>query len=84
MERINNHKVRNNPGSYFLGANMNLLCGNGIVGDVFLTERHSFYLSPTIPHKTIELTNLKAKNGLEVYHRLEWEREYYTQQSYQL
>ena len=63
MEKlINNHKAKNNPGSYFLGTNMNLLCDIGIVGDVFLTERHSFYLSPTILHLDRELTKLKAKN----------------------
>jgi hypothetical protein len=60
---MNNHKVRNNPGSYFYGnTNMNLLCGNGIVGDALSKDMHSFYLSPTIPHLNRHLTKLKAKN----------------------
>ena len=67
MEKMNNHKVNMSNAEGYLQSNLtsqylNLLCDIGIVGDVFLTERHSFYLSPTILHLDRELTKLKAKN----------------------
>ena len=72
METLNNHKVsRNNPGSYFLEIcmNKNLLCGKELVGDAISKDLHSFYCHQPIPHKNINLTKLKAQNGLKRYHR---------------